>query len=88
MKKLLSLFLALIMALGLCTTAFAGNAAGTTALYLTGSAADQVVNLKSGQLVDSSSDVAVRLNVQEDPGETEYTVTLDGQEIEADHSTA
>lgn len=88
MKKLLSLFLALIMALGLCTTAFAGNTAGTTALYLTGSAADQVVNLKSGQLVDSSSDVAVRLNVQEDPGETEYTVTLDGQEIEADHSTA
>lgn len=47
MKKTLSLFLAFVMALSLCTTAFAGNTAGTSVIRLTGDAADQVVDLKA-----------------------------------------
>lgn len=88
MKKFVALLLVLAMALSLCTTAFAGSAAETAVLRLTGDAADEVVNLKDGQHVSAKKDVAVRLNVQSDPGAAEYTVTLDGETVEADHSTA
>ena len=88
MKKFAALLLVLAMALSLCTTAFAGSAAETAVLRLTGDAADEVVNLKDGQRVSAGKDVAVRLNVQNDPGAAEYTVTLDGEAVEADHSTA
>lgn len=88
MKKFIALLLVLAMALSLCTTAFAGSAAETAVLRLTGDAADEVVNLKDGQRVSAGKDVAVRLNVQSDPGAAEYTVTLDGEAVEADHSTA
>lgn len=88
MKKFVALLLVLAMALSLCTTAFAGSAAETAVLRLTGDAADEVVNLKDGQRVSAEKDVAVRLNVQSDPGAAEYTVTLDGEAVEADHSTA
>ena len=88
MKKFVALLLVLAMVLSLCTTAFAGSAAETAVLRLTGDAADEVVNLKDGQRVSAGQDVAVRLNVQSDPGAAEYTVTLDGEAVEADHSTA
>ena len=88
MKKLTSLLLALVMALSLCATAFAGSAAETAVLRLTGDAADEVVNLKDGQRVSADRDVAVRLNVQSDPAAAEYTVALDGQTVEVDHSTS
>lgn len=88
MKKMLSLFLALVMALSLCVTAFAGNAAGTSVIRLTGDAADQVVDLKSGQRLSADSSTLVRLNVLNDPSAEEYTVTLDGETLKADHSTA
>lgn len=88
MKKLTSLLLALVMALSLCATAFAGSAAETAVLRLTGDAADEVVNLKDGQRVSAGRDVAVRLNVQSDPAAAEYTVALDGQTVEVDHSTS
>ena len=88
MKKTLSLFLAFVMALSLCTTAFAGNTAGTSVIRLTGDAADQVVDLKSGQHLSADSSTLVRLNVLDDPGAEEYTVTLDGEKLEPDHSTS
>ena len=88
MKKLLSLFLAFVMALSLCTTAFAGNTAGTSVIRLTGDAADQVVDLKSGQHLSADSSTLVRLNVLDDPSAEEYTVTLDGEKLEPDHSTS
>lgn len=88
MKKMLSLFLALVMALSLCVTAFAGNATGSTVLRLTGDAADQVVDLKSGQHLSADSSTLVRLNVLDDPGAEEYTVTLDDEKLEPDHSTS
>lgn len=88
MKKTLSLFLAFVMALSLCTTAFAGNATGSTVLRLTGDAADQVVDLKSGQHLSADSSTLVRLNVLDDPGAEEYTVTLDGEKLTPDHSTS
>lgn len=88
MKKTLSLFLALVMALSLCITAFAGNATGSTVLRLTGDAADQVVDLKSGQRLSADSSTLVRLNVLDDPGAEEYTVTLDGEKLTPDHSTS
>ena len=88
MKKTLSLFLALVMALSLCVTAFAGNATGSTAIRLTGDAADQVVDLKSGQHLSADSSTLVRLNVLDDPGAEEYTVTLDGEKLTPDHSTS
>lgn len=88
MKKVLSLFLALVMALSLCVTAFAGNATGSTVLRLTGDAADQVVDLKSGQHLSADSSTLVRLNVLDDPGAEEYTVTLDGEKLTPDHSTS
>lgn len=88
MKKLLSLFLAFVMALSLCTTAFAGNTAGTSVIRLTGDAADQVVDLKNGQRLSADSSTLVRLNVLDDPGAEEYTVTLDGEKLEPDHSTS
>ena len=87
MKKMLSLFLALVMALSLCVTAFAGNAAGTSVIRLMGDAADQVVDLKSGQHLSADSSTLVRLNVLDDPGAEEYTVTLDGEKLTPDHST-
>lgn len=88
MKKTLTLFLALVMALSLCVTAFAGNATGSTVLRLTGDAADQVVDLKSGQHLSADSSTLVRLNVLDDPGAEEYTVTLDGEKLTPDHSTS
>lgn len=88
MKKMLSLFLALVMALILCVTAFAGNAAGTSVIRLMGDAADQVVDLKSGQHLSADSSTLVRLNVLDDPGAEEYTVTLDGEKLTPDHSTS
>ena len=88
MKKTLSLFLAFVMALSLCTTAFAGNTAGTSVIRLTGDAADQVVDLKSGQHLSADSSTLVRLNVLDDPGAEEYTVTLDGEKLTPDHSTS
>lgn len=88
MKKMLSLFLALVMALSLCVTAFAGNAAGTSVIRLTGDAADQVVDLKSGQHLSADSSTLVRLNVLDDPGAEEYTVTLDDEKLTPDHSTS
>ncbi len=88
MKKFVSLLLALVMALSLCVPAYAGSTTGTVALRLTGSAADQVANLKSGQRVTADSDVVVRLNVQNDPTAAEYTVALNGKAVEADHSTS
>lgn len=88
MKKMLSLFLVLVMALSLCVTAFAGNATGSTAIRLTGDAADQVVDLKSGQHLSADSSTLVRLNVLDDPGAEEYTVTLDGEKLTPDHSTS
>ena len=71
MKKTLSLFLAFVMALSLCTTAFAGNTAGTSVIRLTGDAADHVVDLKSGQHLSADSSTLVRLNVLDDPGAEE-----------------
>lgn len=88
MKKLLSLFLALVMALSLCTTAFAGNTTEVSVLRLTGDAADQVVDLRSGQRLSTDSSTLVRLNVLEDPSVEEYTVTLDGEKLTPDHSTS
>lgn len=88
MKKLLSLFLAFVMALSLCTTAFAGNTAGISVIRLTGDAADQVVDLKNGQRLSADSSTLVRLNVLDDPSAEEYTVTLDGEKLEPDHSTS
>lgn len=88
MKKLLSLFLAFVMALSLCTTAFAGNTAGTSVIRLTGDAADQVVDLENGQRLSADSSTLVRLNVLDDPSAEEYTVTLDGEKLEPDHSTS
>ena len=88
MKKTLSLFLALVMALSLCVTAFAGNATGSTVLRLTGDAADQVVDLKRGQHLSADSSTLVRLNVLDDPGAEEYTVTLDDEKLTPDHSTS
>lgn len=88
MKKTLSLFLALVMALSLCVTAFAGNATGSTVIRLTGDAADQVVDLKSGQHLSADSSTLVRLNVLDDPGAEEYTVTLDDEKLTPDHSTS
>lgn len=88
MKKTLSLFLALVMALSLCVTAFAGNATGSTVLRLTGDAANQVVDLKSGQHLSADSSTLVRLNVLDDPGAEEYTVTLDDEKLTPDHSTS
>lgn len=88
MKKMLSLFLALVMALSLCVTAFAENAAGTSVIRLMGDAADQVVDLKSGQHLSADSSTLVRLNVLDDPGAEEYTVTLDGEKLTPDHSTS
>ena len=88
MKKLLSLFLALVMALSLCTTAFAGNTAGTSVIRLTGDAADQVVDLKNGQRLSADSSTLVRLNVLDDPSAEEYTVTLDDEKLTPDHSTS
>ena len=63
-------------------------AVDSTVLNLTGDAVDEVVNLKDGQSVTTDNDVAVRLNVQEDPEEVEYTVTMDGEPVEEDHSTS
>lgn len=88
MKKTLSLFLALVMALSLCVTAFAGNATGSTVLRLTGDAADQVADLKSGQRLSADSSTLVRLNVLNDPSAEEYTVMLDGEKLTPDHSTS
>lgn len=88
MKKMLSLLLALVMALSLCVTAFAGNATGSTVLRLTGDAADQVVDLKSGQRLSADSSTLVRLNVLNDPSVEEYTVMLDGEKLTPDHSTS
>lgn len=88
MKKTLSLFLALVMALSLCTTVFAGNTAGTSVIRLTGDAADQVVDLKNGQRLSADSSTLVRLNVLDDPSAEEYTVTLDGEKLTPDHSTS
>lgn len=88
MKKVLSLLLAAVMALALCVTAFAGNATGSTVLRLTGDAANQVVDLKSGQHLSADSSTLVRLNVLDDPGAEEYTVTLDGEKLTPDHSTS
>ena len=88
MKKLVSLLLALVMTLSLCVPAYAGSTAGTVALRLTGSAADQVANLKSGQRVATDNDVVVRLNVQSDPAAAEYAVALNGEAVAADHSTS
>lgn len=88
MKKTLSLFLALVMALSLCTTAFAGNTAGTSVIRLTGDAADQVVDLKNGQRLSADSSTLVRLNVLDDPSAEEYTVTLDDEKLTPDHSTS
>lgn len=88
MKKTLSLFLALVMALSLCVTAFAGNATGSTVLRLTGDAANQVVDLKSGQHLSADSSTLVRLNVLDDPSAEEYTVTLDDEKLTPDHSTS
>lgn len=88
MKKMLPLLLALVMALVLCVTAFAGTATGSTVLRLTGDAADQVVDLKSGQRLSADSSTLVRLNVLDDPGAEEYTVTLDGEKLTPDHSTS
>lgn len=88
MKKTLSLLLALVMALSLCVTAFAGNATGSTAIRLTGDAADQVVDLKSGQHLSADSSTLVRLNVLNDPSAEEYTVMLDGEKLTPDHSTS
>lgn len=88
MKKLLSLFLALVMALSLCTTAFAGSTAGASVIRLTGDAADQVVDLKNGQRLSTDSSTLVRLNVLDDPSVEEYTVTLDGEKLTPDHSTS
>ena len=88
MKKMLSLFLALVMALSLCVTAFAGNAAGTSVIRLTGDAADQVVDLKNGQRLSADSSTLVRLNVLNDPSAEEYTVTLNGEKLTPDHSTS
>lgn len=88
MKKTLSLFLALVMALSLCVTAFAGNATGSTVLRLTGDAANQVVDLKSGQRLSADSSTLVRLNVLNDPSAEEYTVMLDGEKLTPDHSTS
>ena len=88
MKKTLSLFLALVMALSLCVTAFAGNATGSTVLRLAGDAADQVVDLKSGQRLSADSSTLVRLNVLNDPSAEEYTVMLDGEKLTPDHSTS
>ena len=76
MRKPLSLLLALVLTLSLCVTAFAGSAAETTVLSLTGDAADQVVNLSDGQRVNENKDLAVRLRVQTDPGAQEYTCLL------------
>lgn len=87
MKKALSLLLAAVMALALCVTAFAGGDTGTR-VYLTGDAADEVTGLTSGQRIDAGGSTTVRLNVQSDPGAEEYTVKLDGEALEADHSTA
>lgn len=87
MKKALSLLLAAVMALALCVTAFAGGDTGTR-VYLTGDAADEVTGLTSGQRIDAGGSTTVRLNVQSDPGAEEYTVTLDGEALKADHSTA
>ena len=88
MKKTLSLFLAFVMALSLCTTAFAGNTAGTSVIRLTGDAADQVVDLKNGQRLSADSSTLVRLNVLDDPSAEEYTVTLDNEKLTPDHSTS
>lgn len=88
MKKFLSLFLVLALALGLCVTAFAGTTTDSTKLRLTGNAVSEVVNLKNGQRITAHDDVALRLNVLENPGKAEYSVKLDGQTLEADHSTA
>lgn len=88
MKKTLSLFLAFVMALSLCVTAFAGNTAGTSVIRLTGDAADQVVDLKNGQRLSADSSTLVRLNVLDDPSAEEYTVTLDDEKLEPDHSTS
>lgn len=88
MKKMLSMFLVLVMALSLCVTAFAGNAADSTVLRLTGDAADQVVDLKSGQRLSADSSTLVRLNVLNDPSAEEYTVTLNGEKLTPDHSTS
>ena len=88
MRKPLSLLLALVLTLSLCVTAFAGSAAETTVLRLTGDAADQVVNLSDGQRVNENKDLAVRLRVQTDPGAQEYTVALNGKSVPADHSTS
>ena len=88
MKKIVSMLLTFVMTLSLCVPAYAGGTAGTVALQLTGSAADQVENLKSGQRVATDSDVVVRLNVQSDPAAVEYDVTLNGEEVAADHSTS
>lgn len=63
-------------------------AVDSTVLNLTGDAADEVVNLKDGQSVSTENDVAVRLNVQEDPETEEYTVTMNGEPVEQDHSTS
>ena len=63
-------------------------AVDSTVLNLAGDAVEEVVNLKNGQSVTTDNDVAVRLNVQEDPEETEYTVTMDGESVEEDHSTS
>ncbi len=88
MKKFLSLFLVLALALGLCVTAFAGTTTDSTKLRLTGNAVSEVVNLKNGQRITAHDDVALRLNVLENPGKAEYSVKLDGQTLEVDHSTA
>lgn len=88
MRKPLSLLLALVLTLSLCVTAFAGSAAETTVLRLTGDAADQVVNLADGQRVHENKDLTIRLRVQADPGAREYTVALDGKSVTADHSTS
>ena len=88
MKKALSLLLALVLTLSLCVTAFAGSTAGSTVLRLTGDAADQVVNLSDGQRISEKRNLAVRLNVLSDPSAEEYTVALNGEPVEADHSTS
>lgn len=88
MKKSLSLLLAAVMVLSLCVTALAESTSETVTVRLTGDAADQVVNLKDGQRVRANKDTTVRLNVQSDPGAAEYTVTLDGEPVEVDHSTS
>ncbi len=88
MKKALSLLLTLVLTLSLCVTAFAGSTAGSTVLRLTGDAADQVVNLSDGQRISENRNLAVRLNVLSDPGDEEYAVALNGEPVEADHSTS